>query len=193
MAAVERRIPAIGIVAALLLAGCGGGGTSSGSSTSGGSSTFRIPGARGMAPIRYESKMHPAADGLAGGEPKLVLPEGPPPKGLVKTELIAGIGDIEGRGEKMMIQYVGYEYGTGRKFVSSWDQGKPFVFRIGHGEVIPGWEKGLEELEGGDRRILVVPPDLAKGPYPPNIPPGKTVVFIVEHLPDPQPDNTGGW
>jgi peptidylprolyl isomerase len=146
-----------------------------------------------MAPIRYESKIHPAASGLFGEEPKLVLPTGPPPKGLVKAELIAGIGDIEALGEKMMIQYVGYEYGTGKKFVSSWDQGKPFVFRVGRGEVIPGWEKGLAELEGGDRRILVVPPNLTKGPYPPNIPPGKTVVFLVERLPDPVPDNTRGW
>src|SRR3954447_9858345 len=108
MAAVERRIPAIDVVAALLLAGCGVGGNSSGSSTSRGSSIFRIPGVGDLAPLRYESKMHPAADGLVGREPKLVLPEGPPPKGLAKAELIAGIGDIEGRGEKMMIQYVGY-------------------------------------------------------------------------------------
>jgi peptidylprolyl isomerase len=143
--------------------------------------------------IRYESKMHPSASGLVGEEPKLVIPEGPPPKGLITAELISGIGDIEAPGEKMMVQYVGYEYGTGRKFVSSWDQGRPFVFRLGRGEVIPGWEKGLKELEGGDRRILVVPPDQARGPYPPNIPPGKTVVFIVEHLPDPHTDGTDGW
>lgn len=187
------RIPALPVAVALLLAGCGGGGSSSSSSTAAGNGSFRIPGTGGEIPTRYESRMHPSASGLAGKEPALVMPEGPPPKGLVSAELIAGIGDIEGRGEKMMIQYVGYEYGTGRKFVSSWDQGRPFVFRIGRGEVIPGWEKGLEELEGGGRRILVVPPDQTKGRYPPDIPPGKTVVFIVEHLPDPRPDATDGW
>lgn len=193
MGVVARRGPAIIAAAALLLVGCGSGDASSGSSTASGFSSFRIPGTAGLAPIRYESDMHPKPSGLVGEEPHLVIPEGPPPKGVVHSELLAGIGDIEAKGEKMMIQYVGYEYDTGRKFVSSWDQGRPFVFRLGRGEVIPGWEKGLEELEGGDRRILVIPPDLAKGPYPPNIPAGKTVVFIVEHLPDPHPDGTDGW
>jgi peptidylprolyl isomerase len=186
------RILVLAITAALLLTGCGGG-ASSGSNSSAGPSSFRIPGTEGKMTIRYESKMHPSASGLVGEEPKLVIPEGPPPKGLITAELISGIGDIEAPGEKMMVQYVGYEYGTGRKFVSSWDQGRPFVFRLGRGEVIPGWEKGLKELEGGDRRILVVPPDQARGPYPPNIPPGKTVVFIVEHLPDLHTDGTDGW
>jgi peptidylprolyl isomerase len=192
MASAGRRLVAAVATGLLVLAGCGSS-SSSEPSVSTPSDSFHIPGTGGMAPIRYESKMHPSASGLVGEEPKLVLPTGPPPRGLVKTELIAGIGDIEGRGEKMMVQYVGYEYGTGKKFASSWDQGKPFVFKIGGGEVIPGWEKGLAELEGGDRRILVVPPSLTHGPYPPNIPPGKTVVFLVERLPDPVPDNTHGW
>jgi peptidylprolyl isomerase len=173
-------------------AGCGGG-TSTHEGSSASRRAFKIPMPAGEAPIRYEANMHPNTSGLVGKEPKPVIPEGPPPKNLVHAELISGIGDIEAPGEKMMVQYLGYEYGTGRKFVSSWDQGAPFTFRVGRGEVIPGWEKGLEALEGGDRRILVIPPELTNGPYPPHIPEDTPVVFLVERLPDPKPDGLHGW
>jgi len=188
---MRKAFPRILIVTAFAAAGCGVG--TSADQGSSASKAFRIPNPGGEAPIRYEADMHPGASGLVGREPKPVIPEGPPPKKLFQTELILGIGDIEAPGEKMVVQYLGYEYRTGRQFASSWDEGRPFIFRIGRGEVIPGWERGLEALEGGDRRILVIPPELTEGPYPPHIPDGRTVVFLVERLPDPRRDGFYGW
>lgn len=164
---------------AVLLSGCGGG--SSSTSTEAKLQPFRIP--HGTPPIRYEEKMHPNASGLVGEEPKPIIPAGPPPEYLALTDTIEGIGKLASPGRKLTIQYVGYEYETGKKFVSSWEQGGPFTFTLGKGEVIPGWEEGLEGLEGGDRRELVLPPDLTEGPYPPGIPKGKAVVFVVDSIP----------
>jgi peptidylprolyl isomerase len=167
---------------AVLLSGCGGGSDSSATDTSASSKPFRIPHSH-PPPIRYEEKMRPDASGLVGKEPKPIIPNSPPPDFLALADPIEGIGSIAVSGREVTIQYVGYDYETGKKFVSSWDQGKPFTFTLGKGEVIPGWEEGLEELEGGDRRELVIPPDLTEGSYPPGIPKGKTVVFVVDAIP----------
>lgn len=170
---------------AVLLSGCGGGGDSSSTDASTGLKPFRIP--HGNAPIRYEEKMHPDASGLVGPEPKAIIPDSPPPEYLALADLIEGIGLTATPDRKMTIQYVGYDYETGKKFVSSWEQGKPFAFTVGKGEVIQGWEEGLSGLEGGDRRELVLPPDLTEGSYPPGIPKGKAVVFVVDAIPSSSP------
>lgn len=185
-----RKVLLTILVFAVFVSGCGGGGSSS---TSAGESTstnakvkpFRIP--FGNPPIRYEEKMHPNAAGLVGKEPKPIIPNSPPPEYLAAADTIEGIGHLASKGEKVTIQYVGYDYETGKKFVSSWDQGKPFTFTVGKGEVIQGWEEGLEGIEGGDRRELVLPPDLTEGPYPPGIPKGKAVVFVVDAIPSAPP------
>jgi peptidylprolyl isomerase len=173
---------------AVLLSGCGGssstdtsGGDSSSADTTASLKPFRIP--HGNPPIRYEEKMRPDASGLVGEEPKPIIPNSPPPEFLALADTIEGIGNLATQGRKVTIQYVGYDYETGKKFVSSWDQGKPFTFTMGKGEVINGWEEGLDGLEGGDRRELVLPPELTEGSYPPGIPKGKAVVFVVDAIP----------
>lgn len=167
---------------AALAVGCG----SDSSSTSGSSeasSTFQIPIPGGEAKIRYQSKMKVGKDGLVGPEPKPVFPEGPAPEFLSLVDLIEGIGPLPGEGESLTVQYVGYDYETHRKFASSWDEGKPFTFTHGKGEVIPGWEEGLLELEGGDRRELVIPPSETEGPFPTGIPHGHAALFVVDSIP----------
>ena len=166
---------------AVLISGCGGGGDSASTDESTALTPFRIP--HGNAPIRYEEKMRPDASGLVGEEPKPIIPNTPPPEFLALADTIEGIGNLGVPGEEVTIQYVGYDYETGKKFVSSWDQGKPFTFTLGKDEAIPGWEEGLEGIEGGDRRELVIPPDLTQGPYPPGIPKGKAVVFVIDAIP----------
>jgi peptidylprolyl isomerase len=174
-----RKVVLTILAFALLLGGCGGGSSSTDESTS--VKPFRIP--HGVAPIRNESEMPLDKNGLSGPEPKPIIPKGPPPEFLALADLIEGIGQFPEAGKKLTVQYVGYDYETGKKFASSWDEGKPFTFTFGKGEAIQGWEEGLEGLEGGDRRELVVPPELTKGSVPPGIPQGKTVVFVVEMVP----------
>ena len=132
---------------------------------------------------RYEAALHPnPKTGLMGPELKPVLPHEPPPVFLAEVPLIEGIGEFAQPGAELTIQYVGSDYGSGRKFASSWDEGKPFTFTLGKGEVIEAWEEALENGEVGDRLELVVPPELTKGPFPPDIPKNSAVIFVIELL-----------
>jgi peptidylprolyl isomerase len=170
------------LLMAVLVIGCGSGSSTS-SSTEASLRPFRIPIPGGSAPIRYEKdlKLHPS--GLAGAEPRPVIPKSPPPEFLAVTDLIEGIGELATPGSKVTVQYVAYDYESGKKLASSWEQGKPVTFTLGRGEVIEGWEEGINGMEIGDRRELVVPADLAEGPYPHDLPRGKDLVFVVETLP----------
>lgn len=159
----------------VLLVGCGGGGSSEESWT-----PFRIP-IEHKPGRRYATELHPKPSGLVGTEPKPIMPTDPPPGFLAQAQFIEGIGKVADRGDRLTVQYVGYDY-SGEKFGSSWKEGHPFTFTLGKGEVIRGWEEALEGAEPGDSTELVVPPDLAGGPFPRNIPNGSTVIFVLELL-----------
>lgn len=136
-----------------------------------------------QAPIRYQKELKLKPSGLAGSEPKPVIPNVHRSDRIVMKDLLDGIGTYAFKGARVTVQYVGYDYKTGRKFASSWDKGRPVTFTLGAGEVIPAWEEALDGMEVGDRRVVATPPSLAKGSYPPDIPPGKAVAFILELLP----------
>jgi peptidylprolyl isomerase len=72
----------------------------------------------------------------------------------------------------------------GTKFDSSVDPHAPFVFQIGHGEVIKGWDEGVMSMHVGGKRKLVIPPQLAYGSRGAGgvIPPNATIIFEVELL-----------
>ena len=80
------------------------------------------------------------------------------------------------------MQYVGKSFSTGEEFDASWDRGEPFPFTLGGGEVIPGWDLGIEGMREGGRRILSIPAELAYGDQgsPPSIKPGETLMFVVD-------------
>ncbi|HEX5594276.1 MAG TPA: FKBP-type peptidyl-prolyl cis-trans isomerase [Solirubrobacterales bacterium] len=175
---MQRLILSIGALLVLALAvGCGG--ESSSDSTA---QQFRIPVPPGHT-IRREDEMKVAQSGLSGPEPKPIIPQGDPPRYLAIADLLDGIGHIYEEGDEIAVQYVAYDYETGKKFASSWDEGKPLAFTLGQGETIDGWEEGLIGAEGGDRREMVVPPDETGGPFPQPMPDGATVVFVVDPLP----------
>lgn len=117
-------------------------------------------------------------------KPKVTVPTGPPPKKLEVKELYEGNGAVAKAGEEVVVQYVGVNYKNGKEFDSSWSRNEPFSFTLGAGEVIPGWDKGIEGMKAGSRRELIIPPELAYGEAgaPPAIGPNETLVFVVDLL-----------
>ncbi|HET7120064.1 MAG TPA: FKBP-type peptidyl-prolyl cis-trans isomerase [Solirubrobacterales bacterium] len=152
---------------ALLVAGCGG----DSSSTSGTSAS---------APQEEStSAQQPEA---AATKPTVKVPSGPPPKQLVTKDLKTGSGATAKAGDQVTVQYVGVGYESKEEFDASWDRGEPFSFTLGAGEVIPGWDQGVEGMKVGGRRELIIPPELAYGPAgaPPAIGPNETLIFVVD-------------
>ncbi|KAI8579095.1 hypothetical protein K450DRAFT_243836 [Umbelopsis ramanniana AG] len=94
-------------------------------------------------------------------------------------------------GDKVSMHYTGTLFETGEKFDSSLDRDDPLTFVLGTGRVIQGWDRGLQNMCVGEKRKLVIPPNLAYGDRgaPGAIPPGATLVFEVELVAnDPAPD-----
>ena len=58
---------------------------------------------------------------------------------------------------------MGVAYSTGEEFDASWNRGEPLQFRLGVGQVIAGWDQGVQGMKVGGRRQLIIPPDLAYG------------------------------
>jgi len=117
-------------------------------------------------------------------KPTIEVPSGPAPSELVTKDIVTGDGATAEQGDTVKVQYVGVDYATGKQFDASWDNGKPFSFQLGSGQVIPGWDQGVEGMKVGGRRELIVPPDLAYGAQgsPPTIGPNATLVFVVDLL-----------
>eukprot|EP00741_Cyanophora_paradoxa_P004295 tig00000792_g4169.t1 len=86
-------------------------------------------------------------------------------------------------GQRVHVHYTG-TLTNGNKFDSSRDRGQPFVFTIGKGEVIKGWDEGVAQMSVGQRAKLTCTPDYAYGAkgFPPVIPPNSTLIFDVELL-----------
>lgn len=102
------------------------------------------------------------------------------PTGLQYVERAQGTGDVATKGKMVSVHYVG-TLENGQKFDSSLDRGQPIEFKLGVGQVIPGWDEGLEGVKVGGKRKLIIPSDLAYGPRKVGtIPANSTLIFEVE-------------
>ena len=105
------------------------------------------------------------------------------PDGLVIEELKVGSGAEAKKGQTVTVHYTGW-LTNGTKFDSSVDRNEPFVFHLGAGEVIKGWDEGVQGMKVGGKRKLTIPASLGYGARGAGgvIPPNAILVFDVELL-----------
>ena len=113
-------------------------------------------------------------------KPEIDFPDGPPPTDLEITEVTEGDGPEATSGSTVSVHYVGVSHSTGEQFDASYDRGSPRQVRLGGGQVISGWDTGVQGMKVGGRRKLVIPPHLAYGDRGAGgvIKPGETLVFV---------------
>jgi peptidylprolyl isomerase len=117
-------------------------------------------------------------------KPEIEFPGAEPPADLVITDVTEGDGAEATSGSTVSVHYVGVAHSTGEEFDASYNRGTPLQFRIGVGQVIQGWDQGVEGMKVGGRRQLVIPPHLGYGDRGAGgvIKPGETLIFVVDLL-----------
>ena len=117
-------------------------------------------------------------------KPEIEFPGAEPPADLVITDVTEGDGAEATSGSTVSVHYVGVAHSTGEEFDASYNRGTPLQFRLGTGQVIQGWDQGVEGMKVGGRRQLVIPPHLGYGDRGAGgvIKPGETLIFVVDLL-----------
>ena len=115
-------------------------------------------------------------------KPEVDFPGGEPPAELEITDVWEGDGAVAKAGGTVQVHYVGVAYSTGEEFDASWNRGDPLEFRLGAGQVIAGWDQGVQGMRVGGRRQLVIPPHLGYGDRGAGraIAPGETLIFVCD-------------
>jgi peptidylprolyl isomerase len=117
-------------------------------------------------------------------KPEIDFPSTPPPDDLEVTDVSPGAGAEATAGKTVSVHYVGVAHSTGEEFDASYNRGEPLSFRLGSGQVIAGWDQGVQGMKVGGRRQLVIPPHLGYGDRGAGgvIKPGETLIFVVDLL-----------
>lgn len=123
------------------------------------------------------------ADASALGGPMDVEKSRLTASGLRITDVVVGTGAEASPGDTVVVHYRG-TLEDGSQFDASYDRGTPFSFPLGAGRVIKGWDEGVQGMQVGGKRKLVIPPDLGYGSRGAGgvIPPNATLIFDVELL-----------
>jgi peptidylprolyl isomerase len=173
----SRSLVPLAVVVALALAGCGGDDGDGGAATSGEREQTRA--STEASPAELEAKLKDTST-----RPRIPKPTGSPPRRLEQEDIVKGKGPVAKPGDDVRVRYSGVTFSTGEEFDSSWDRGQPFSFRLGGGQVIEGWDRGIVGMRKGGRRQLTIPPEQAYGAkgFPPAIGPNETLVFVVDML-----------
>ncbi len=185
---MRHFILALACAALLSLAGCGGEPESNSVPSSKSAET-------GPGTMESGSTAPPSTTGDAA-KPAEPSAEGGPTKvdesklksassGLKYAVLTEGKGGEAKAGQRVEVHYTGWLQSDGTKFDSSVDRNEPFTFSLGAGEVIKGWDEGVQGMKEGEKRQLVVPAPLGYGDAAApggKIPPNSTLIFEVELL-----------
>jgi peptidylprolyl isomerase len=109
---------------------------------------------------------------------------GDAPTDLEVTDLTEGSGAEAKAGDTVSVHYVGVAHSSGEEFDASYNRGDPLTFRLGVGQVIQGWDTGVQGMKVGGRRRIVIPPHLGYGDRGAGgvIKPGETLIFVVDLL-----------
>ena len=116
-------------------------------------------------------------------KPQVEVPSDQAPSYQLEIEdLVTGDGEEATAGQIVEVHYVGVSWQTGQEFDASWDRGSTFKFGLGKGQVIRGWDEGVQGMKVGGRRRITIPPDMAYGQRGAGgvIGPGETLVFVVD-------------
>jgi peptidylprolyl isomerase len=121
---------------------------------------------------------------LALERPVIEKPGGDIPFELGIEDIVVGDGEEATKGRKVSVHYVGVAFSSGEEFDASWNRGQPFEFKLGTGQVIPGWDAGVEGMKVGGRRRLTIPSAMAYGARGAGgvIKPHEPLVFVVDLL-----------
>ena len=103
-------------------------------------------------------------------KPEIDFPDFDPPADLVVTDVTVGDGAEASSGQTVSVHYVGVAHSTGEEFDASYNRGTPLQFRLGIGQVISGWDQGVQGMKVGGRGAGGV------------IKPGETLIFVVDLL-----------
>ncbi|WP_435192029.1 FKBP-type peptidyl-prolyl cis-trans isomerase [Streptomyces sp. bgisy126] len=115
-------------------------------------------------------------------KPEVDFPGGEPPKDLEIKDIWEGDGEVAEAGDAVQVHYVGVAFSTGEEFDASWNRGTPLGFQLGVGQVIAGWDQGVQGMKVGGRRQLVIPAHLAYGDRGAGsaIAPGESLIFVCD-------------
>jgi peptidylprolyl isomerase len=115
-------------------------------------------------------------------KPEIDFPGGEPPKDLEIKDIWEGDGPVAKAGDTVSVHYVGVAFSTGEEFDASWNRGTPLSFKLGVGQVIAGWDQGVQGMKVGGRRQLTIPSHLAYGDRGAGgrIGPGETLIFVCD-------------
>ncbi|MEP1125567.1 MAG: FKBP-type peptidyl-prolyl cis-trans isomerase [Ilumatobacter sp.] len=117
-------------------------------------------------------------------KPDVTIPDEQAPAVLVIDDITVGDGAEATAGSQVSVHYVGVSWSTGEQFDASWDRMEPFAFGLGQGQVIAGWDQGVQGMKIGGRRRLTIPPSMGYGASGAGgvIAPNETLVFVVDLL-----------
>ncbi len=136
--------------------------------------------------VHLEARIHPFVQRsptlVDMDKPEIDFPDFDPPADLDVTDLTVGDGAEAASGQTVKVHYVGVAHSTGEEFDASYNRGEPLQFRLGIGQVISGWDQGVQGMKVGGRRQLVIPPHLGYGDRGAGgvIKPGETLIFVVD-------------